>query len=77
MELSILYFKGLSVKYLLSNDTFLSLKIVYIFENSSDPDEMPPYAAFHLCLYCLQNYLFIWYLEGKALTTLSTLNLML
>ena len=27
--------------------------------NSADPDEMPPYAAFHLGLHCLSKYLFI------------------
>ena len=26
--------------------------------NSADPDEMPPYAAFHLGLHCLPKYLF-------------------
>ena len=26
----------------------LSLKIVFILANSADPDEMPPYVAFHL-----------------------------
>ena len=25
--------------------------------NSADPDEMPPYAAFHLGLHCLPNLL--------------------
>ena len=33
-------------------------KILY-FANSADPDEMLPYAAFHLGLYCLSKYLFI------------------
>ena len=37
----------------LYNNVFLSLKIVFILVNSADPDEMPPYAAFHLGLYCL------------------------
>ena len=52
MELSILYFKGLSVK-ISKNDAFLSLKIVFILANSADPDEMPHKAAFHLGLHCL------------------------
>ena len=26
--------------------------------NSADPDEMPPYAAFHVGLHCLPKYLF-------------------
>ena len=42
MQLSILYFKAVPV----------------IFRNSADPDEMPPYAAFHLDLHCLPKYLF-------------------
>ena len=39
MELSISYFKGLSVKFSLK--VFLSLKIVFILANSANPDEMP------------------------------------
>ena len=34
---------------------FQSLKIVFILTNSTDPDEMPHYAAFHLGLHCLQS----------------------
>ena len=37
---------------------FLSQKIVFIIENSADPDEMPHYAAFHLSLQCMSRYLF-------------------
>ena len=37
----------------------MSLKIVFISANSADPDEMLPYAAFHLGLHCLQKYMFI------------------
>ena len=33
----------------------MSLKIVSIQANSADPDEMLPYAAFHLGLHCLQS----------------------
>ena len=36
----------------------MSLKIVFIIANSADPDEMPPYAAFHLGLHNLPKYLF-------------------
>ena len=57
MELSILYFKKLSVKLFL-NDVFLFPKIVFNFANSADPDEMPTYAAYHLGLHCLPKYLF-------------------
>ena len=38
---------------------FLSMKIVYIYANSADPDEMPNYAGFHLGLHCLTKYLFL------------------
>ena len=43
----------------LYNYVFLSLKIVLFFANSTDTGEMPPYAAFHLGLHCLQKYLLI------------------
>ena len=36
---------------------FMSLKIVFISSNFVDPDEMPPYAAFHLSLHCLPKKL--------------------
>ena len=39
-----------------STDSYLlsqSLKIVFISANNADPDEMPPYAAFHLGLHTL------------------------
>ena len=39
MVLSILYFKGLSVK-MSKNDVPLSLKIVFILASTADPDEM-------------------------------------
>ena len=34
-----------------------SLNIVFILANIADPEEMPPYAAFHLGLHCLPKYL--------------------
>ena len=37
---------------------FMSLKIVFILANSADPDEMPPYVAFHQGIHCLPKYLF-------------------
>ena len=40
------------------NYVFMPLKIVFTLANSEDPDEMLPYAAFHLSLHCLQKYLF-------------------
>ena len=42
----------------LSNDVFLSLKIVFISAISADPDKMPSCMAFHLGLHCLPKYLF-------------------
>ena len=57
MELSILYFKGLSLK-ILQNDVFLSLKIVFILAKSVDPYEILPYASFYLGFHCLPKYLF-------------------
>ena len=33
----------------------LSRKIDFVLSNSADPDEMPHYAAFHLCLHFLPN----------------------
>ena len=40
-------------------DVLMSLKrIVFIIAISTDPDEMPPYAAFHLGINCLPMYLF-------------------
>ena len=44
---------------------FLSLKIVSIFVNSSDPDEMQHYAAFYLGLHCLPKYPFSGKIRGK------------
>ena len=54
MDVSISYFKGsiLSIKL-----SFLTTKIVFLYANSADPEEMA-YAAFHLDLNCLQKYLF-------------------
>ena len=57
MKLSILYFIVLLV-ILFSNGVFLCWKIVFIFANSADPDEMPPFAASHLGRPCLLKYLF-------------------
>ena len=50
-------FKGLYV--IISNyDAFMSLKSFFILGNSVDPDEMLPYAAFHMGLPCLPKYMF-------------------
>ena len=51
IELPIVYLKGSQV-------VFLCLKAILILANSADPDEMQHYAAFHLGLHCLPNYLF-------------------
>ena len=47
MELSILYFRGLTVK-ILRNDVFMHLKIALIVANSADPD-----TTFNQGLHCL------------------------
>ena len=47
-----------SCKEGISYDVFLSLKVVLIVANSADPDEMQHYAAFHLGLHSLPEYLF-------------------
>ena len=40
------------------NILFLSLKIDFVIVKGADPDEMPHYVAFHLCLHCLPKYPF-------------------
>ena len=59
MELSVLYFKVLLVK--ISIKWCISVPedcLYFILANNADPDEMPPYAAFHLSLHFLSKYLF-------------------
>ena len=53
MELSLWCFDELPFKMSIKQWVFLSLKIVFILANSEDPDEMPPYVAFHLGLHSL------------------------
>ena len=36
---------------------FFPRRLFFISANSADPDEMPPYAAFHLGPHCLPKYL--------------------
>ena len=48
---SMLYIEGSQV--IISKIEFISPKVDFVLENSADPDEMPPYAALHLCLHCL------------------------
>ena len=53
-------FKGLPLKNSIKGCTFvfiLSIKIVLFLANSADPDEMLPYATFHLGLHCMPKYL--------------------
>ena len=38
------------------NIVLFCLKIIFIFTNSVDSDEMQHYAAFRLSLHCLQKY---------------------
>ena len=54
----IVYIEG-SQAIISKNVIFLSLKIDSILANSADPDEMPPYAAFHLGLHGLPKYLMV------------------
>ena len=54
MELSILYFKALSVKISINN-VFLSLSIL---ASITDAEEMPCYAAFHMGLHFCQSTCF-------------------
>ena len=49
--------------YLQSYILFHSLMIDFVLAKSADPDEMPPYAAFHLVLHCLP---YIQVLKGSA-----------
>ena len=56
-EWCIVYIVGSQV-IISKNIVFLSLKIEYVIANSTDPDEMPHNAAFHLGLHCLQKYPF-------------------
>ena len=42
--------------YFSPKKVILSPKVDFDLANSADSDEMPHYAAFHLCLHCLSNY---------------------
>ena len=57
MEFSFCILRGYQSKFQ-EHDVFPSLKIVFILSNIADPDEMLPYAAFHLGLHCLPKYIF-------------------
>ena len=52
MGLPILYIKGSQIEFS-KYDVFLFLEIYFILANSADPNEMPPYVAFHLRLHCM------------------------
>ena len=73
MGLPIVYFKGSQVDFL-NYDVFLSLKIILIFANSADPDEMQHCAAFHLGLHYLPKYLFIDVQNEKSLMWVTSLH---
>ena len=67
VELPILYFKGSQIEvYKLGYISNPSLEIFCIFANSPDPDEMLPYAALYLGLYCLPKYLFTGFQNEKG-----------
>ena len=42
-------------------------KDCFVLVNRADPDEIPPYAAFHLGLRCLTKYLFTCVQNEKGL----------
>ena len=48
---SIVYIEGSHV--MIFKKIFISLKFFFVLVNSSDPDEMPHDAVFHLDLHCL------------------------
>ena len=50
---SIVYIEGLQI-ITSKNIAFLSLNIDFVLTNSAGPDEILPYAPFHLGLHCLQ-----------------------
>ena len=50
--LSIVYIEGLQI-ITSKNIAFLSLKTDFVLINSAGPDEILPYAPFHLGLHCL------------------------
>ena len=49
----------MQILFFLSEDRFS-------LANSADPDEMPPYVAFHLGLHCLPKYLFVSSQDEKS-----------
>ena len=53
----LVYLKG-SLMNIQNKYVIRSLNIVFIITNSADPDEIQHYAAFHLGIHCLSNYLF-------------------
>ena len=52
------------------------IEIVYILANCGDPDEMPHYVAFHLCLHYLKKCRGFQYTKGVMLRTKITDHLM-
>ena len=60
MGLFIIYFNGSQLVLYQ-----LSLRIVFTLANIVDPDEMPPYAAFHLGLHCMAKYPFRGFQDTK------------
>ena len=51
---SIVYIEGSQVIIII----IIKKSFDFVLANSADPDEMPHYAAFHLCLHCLPKYMF-------------------
>ena len=67
MELSILYFQWVASQNFYKMMYFCPLKVVFIWANSADPDEMLHNAAFHLRHHCLPKYLFTGFQIEKGL----------
>ena len=62
MKLPIVSFKGPQVEFL-NYDVFLPLKVILIFANSADLDEMQHNAAFHLGFHSSPIYRSLFFLS--------------
>ena len=65
-ELSMLYFKGSPVKIYIILCISVPGDFFFHLANSAGPDEIPPYAAFHLGLQCFPKYLLTGIQNEKA-----------
>ena len=58
-----------------NNDVFLSLKVVLILANSTDPDQIQHDAAFHLGLNCFPKYPFRGFPVYKSIQMVWEINI--